>query len=167
MVIKIIKTGEIVKDVQVCEKDSFGEARAYIDSEGFIYRAGDVEEIELLTEQKVYDYYQSRSQTAGDRAEQLAWMFIVILCAQLIGGSHFREPYIVAAGGIGYVLLSSLQALYQAFTAWLLKKRIRRGMEYQDYPSWIGGGAWGFYWAKMAVISATSIYAVYHFMKLL
>ena len=168
MTVKVKSTGKIIKQVVPFKKDRDGKVLTYIDeATNTIYKAEDVVKVKLLTEQEVYDYYQERSVTAGDRAEHLAWMFIIMLCAQLIGKSHFREFYIIAAGGIGYMLLSSLQALYQSFTSWLLKWRIKNGKLYCDYPQWIGGIAWAFYWAKITFITATSIYAVYHFMRLL
>lgn len=167
MIVKVKSTG-IIRNVVPFGKDRDGKVLTYIDeSTDTIYKAEDLVKVKLLTEQEVYDYYQERSVTAGDRAEHLAWMFIIMLCAQLVGKSHFREFYIIAAGGIGYMLLSSLQALYQSFTSWLLKRRIKNGKLYCDYPQWIGGIAWAFYWVKITVITATSIYAVYHFLRLL
>lgn len=172
---RVKATGEIIKDVKVFEMDCFGDPVTYINDKVFpsvIYKAGDLEigcdePIELLTEQKVNDAYQERSGIAGDRANQLAWAFIIVLCAQLIGGSHFREPYIIAAGGIGYMMLSSLQALWQTVTMFILKQRIRNGFVTDDYPSWVGGGAWVFFCAKMIVLTVTAVYAVYNFMKLI
>lgn len=126
------------------------------------------EEDDHLTEKQMYDDYQERSVTAGNRAEQLAWAFIVILCAQLVGGEHFKEPYVIAAGGIGYMLLSALQALWQAFAMRLFKNRVKRlGLSVDDYPEWLGGMAWIIYWTKMIVISITAIYAVVKFVQLI
>ncbi len=168
MTVKVKSTGKIVNNVKVFRKDYDGKVIEYIDeTTNIIYKADDLEEVHLLTEQDVYYFYQERSTTAGDRAERLAWIFMLLLCAQLIGKSHFREFYIIAAGGIGYMLLSSFQSFYQSFASWLLKWRIKKGVLYCDYPQWIGGVAWGFYWAKILVITAASIYALYHFLKLL
>ena len=174
MIARVKSTGEIIKDVKVYERDPNLVPITYIGyTTNAIYKADDLEigcdePIELLTEQKMYDDYQERSITAGNRAEQLAWAFIVILCAQLIGSEHFREPYVIAAGGIAYMLLSSLQALWQAFAMWLFKNRVKRlGLAVDDYPQWLGGTAWVIYWAKMVVIAVTSVYAVWHFVRLL
>ena len=121
-----------------------------------------------MNEEKIYNDYQERSTTAGDRFNQLAWAFIALLMAQLIGDSHFKEYYVMAAGGLTYLLLSSLQAFWQTITIWLFKQIVKRkGIEPEDYPSWVGGGAWFFYWLKMIVITITTIYAVYHFMQLI
>lgn len=123
---------------------------------------------EYVTEQQAYDAYQERSVTAGDRANQMAWAFIIVLCAQLIGSDHFKEPYVIAAGGISYLWLSAMQSLWQAVTMWLFKQQIRRnGLQLEDYPDWIGGGAWVFYILKMLVITVTAIYAIWKFIQLI
>lgn len=123
---------------------------------------------ECVTEQQAYDAYQERSVTAGDRANQMAWAFIIVLCAQLIGSDHFKEPYVIAAGGISYLWLSAMQSLWQAVTMWLFKQQIRRnGLKLEDYPDWIGGGAWVFYILKMLVITVTAIYAIWKFIQLI
>lgn len=126
------------------------------------------EEDDRLTEKQIYNDYQERSVTAGNRAEQLAWAFVVILCAQLVGGEHFKEPYVIAAGGICYMLLSALQSLWQAFSMWVFKQKVKRNnLMVSDYPNTIGGIAWAFYWAKMLVIAVTAVYAVIKFVQLL
>lgn len=165
---RVKTTGEIIEYVVVKKKDHDGKILTYLDeATNTIYKAEDLENVKLLTEQEVDDFYQERSVTTGDRAEHLAWLFIIMLCAQLIGNKHYCEFYIIAAGGIGYIMLSSLQALYQTFTSWLLGRRIRNGALYVDYPKWIGCGGWAFFWVKMIVITATSIYGIYKFMQLL
>lgn len=165
---KVLSTGKFVKNVEVFKKDENGIVLLYIDKNtDTVYKAEDIKEVKLLKEEDVFSFYQERSLTAGERAEHLAWLFIIMLCAQLIGKSHYREFYIIAAGGIGYMLLSSLQALYQSFTSWLLERRIENGALYDDYPKWIGCGAWAFFWTKMFVITATSIYGIYQFLQLL
>ncbi len=74
----------------------------------------------------------------------------------------------MAAGGICYMLLSALQALWQTVTFWIIKNRIKRdGLLIDDYPQWVGGGAWVFYYIKMAVITATATYAFWHFIVLI
>lgn len=133
MTVKVKSTGKILNNVKVFRKDYDGKVIEYIDGTT-IYKADDLEKVKLLTEQDVYGLYQERSTTAGDRAEHLAWIFMLLLCAQLIGKSHYREFYIIGAGGIGYMWLSSLQAFYQAFASWLLKWRIKKGVLYCDYP---------------------------------
>lgn len=165
---KVLSTGKFIKNVEVFKKDADGKVLLYIDNAtNTVYKAEDIEEVELLKEEDVFDFYQERSITAGDRAEHLAWLFVIMLCALLIGKSRYYEFYVLAAGGIGYIMLSSLQALYQTFTSWLLHRLITRGALYDDYPKWVGCGAWAFFWAKMLVITATSIYGISNFMQLL
>lgn len=116
---------------------------------------------DVLTEEKVCDYYQERSTTAGERADQLAWMFIVMMAGGLISGHAFQTFSICAALAAVYMLLSVLQAVWQTFTSWLLKNIIHRtGDTPDDYPSWVGGGAWFFFWAKMIAIASAVVYFV-------
>ena len=171
---KVKSTGKIL-DVYAYEKDGYLHAVTYIDYvNNTIYKTEDLEFLSeeemanLLTDQKAYDDYQERSTTAGDRAERLAWAFILVLCAQFIGGHSFKEPFVMAAGGICYMLLSALQALWQTVTFWIIRTRIKRdGLLIDDYPQWVGGGAWVFYYLKMAVITATATYAFWHFIVLI
>jgi hypothetical protein len=61
-----------------------------------------------------------------------------------------------------------MQSLWQAVTMWLFKQQIRRnGLQLEDYPDWIGGGAWVFYILKMLVITVTAIYAIWKFIQLI
>lgn len=114
---------------------------------------------DTLTEDEVYDYYQERSKTAGDRADQLAWMFIVMMTGGLISGHAFQTFSICANLALVYMLLSVVQAVWQMFTAWLFKKQVTKMDEKpKDYPSWVGCGAWLFYWSKMITIAAAVIY---------
>lgn len=123
---------------------------------------------ECVTEEKAYDDYQERSQTAGDRGNMLAWAFVCTVFAQLIGSKYFREPYVLAAGGIAYLMLSTMQAWWQTVALWIIKCRIKsKNLRINDYPDWVGGGAWVFYWLKMIVITVTSIYAIVKFIALL
>lgn len=123
---------------------------------------------ECVTEEKAYDDYQERSQTAGDRGNMLAWAFVCTMFAQLIGSKYFREPYVLAAGGIAYLMLSTMQAWWQTVALWIIKCRIKsKNLRINDYPDWVGGGAWVFYWLKMIVITVTSIYAIVKFIALL
>ena len=112
-----------------------------------------------ITEDKVYDFYQERSVKAGERADQLAWMFIVMMTGGLISGHAFQTFSICAMLAAIYMLLSVVQAVWQTFTSWLFKNIIHRtGETPEDYPSWVGGGAWFFFWAKMITIASAVIY---------
>lgn len=123
---------------------------------------------ETVTEAQAYEDYQERSQTAGDRGNMLAWAFVCTMFAQLIGSKYFREPYVLAAGGIAYLMLSTMQAWWQTVALWIIKCRIKsKNLRINDYPDWVGGGAWVFYWLKMIVIAVTSIYAIVKFIALL
>lgn len=116
-----------------------------------------------LTEQAAYDEYQERSKTSGDRAEQLAWAMIVLLAGQLIGGSKYAEFYVLGGSALLYLLLSTMQSVWQSVTIWLIKCRIKRtGITLNDYPDWVGFGAWVFYWLKMIVIAIGAIYGASH-----
>lgn len=119
-----------------------------------------------LTEQAAYDEYQERSKTAGERAEQLAWAMIVLLAGQLIGGSKYAEFYVLGGAALLYLLLSAMQSVWQSVTIWLVKCRIKRtGIKLNDYPDWIGFGAWVFYWLKMIIIAIGAIYCASHFIS--
>ena len=119
-----------------------------------------------LTEQAAYDEYQERSKTSGDRAEQLAWAMIALLAGQLIGGSKYAEFYVLGGAALLYLLLSTMQAVWQSVTIWLVKCRIKHtGITLSDYPDWIGFGAWVFYWLKMIVIAIAAIYGASHFVS--
>ena len=116
-----------------------------------------------LTEQAAYDEYQERSKTSGDRAEQLAWAMIVLLAGQLIGGSKYAEFYVLGGAALLYLLLSTMQYVWQSVTIWLVKCRIKRtGIQLNDYPDWVGFGAWVFYWLKMIIIAIGAIYGASH-----
>lgn len=121
---------------------------------------------EVLTEKAAYDEYQERSGVSGNRAEQLAWAMIVLLAGQLIGGSKYAEFYALGGAGLLYLLLSTLQSVWQSVTIWLIKCRIKRtGIVLSDYPDWVGFGAWVFYWLKMIVIAIAAIYGASHFIS--
>ena len=116
-----------------------------------------------LTEQAAYDEYQERSKVSGDRAEQLAWAMIVLLVGQLIGGSKYAEFYVLGGAALIYLLLSTMQYVWQSVTIWLVKFRIKRtGIVLSDYPDWVGFGAWVFYWLKMIIIAIATIYGASH-----
>lgn len=119
-----------------------------------------------LTEQAAYDEYQERSKTSGDRAEQLAWAMIVLLAGQLIGGLKYAEFYVLGGAALLYLLLSAMQSVWQSVTIWLVKCRIKRtGIQLNDYPDWVGFGAWVFYWLKMIVIAIGAVYGASHFIS--
>ena len=116
-----------------------------------------------LTEQATYDAYQERSKTSGERAEQLAWAMIALLTGQLIGGSKYAEFYVLGGAALLYLLLSAMQSVWQSVTIWLVKCRIKRtGINLNDYPDWVGFGAWVFYWLKMITIAIAAIYGAGH-----
>lgn len=116
---------------------------------------------DVLTEEKVYDYYQERSTTAGERADQLAWMFIVMMTGGLISGHAFQAFSVCASLAAVYMLLSVAQAVWQTFTSWLFMNRLKKmDVAPDDYPSWVGVGAWLFFWAKMITIASAVIYFV-------
>lgn len=74
-----------------------------------------------LTEQKMYDKYQERTKTAGDRANDIAWCLVILLAAQLIGGKTYSNFFVACAGGLLYMLLSALQAVWQGAAIWWFK----------------------------------------------
>ena len=114
-----------------------------------------------LTEEKVYDYYQERSVTAGDRADQLAWVFVIMMTGGLISGHAFQTFSVCAALAAIYFFFSIMQAVWQTFTSWLFMRQLRHADTMpDDYPAWVGGGAWLFFWLKMITISAAVIYFV-------
>lgn len=114
---------------------------------------------EGVTEEKVYDYYQERSVTAGSRADQLAWMFVLMMTGGLISGNAFKTFSVCTALSAIYVFFSIMQAVWQTFTSWIFKQRIKRAdVMPEDYPWWVGSGAWLFFWLKMISISTAAIY---------
>lgn len=122
------------------------------------------EDDDVLTEQRAYNDYQERSKTAGDRAESLAWMMGALLFGQLVGGSKFAEFYVLGAAALLYLLLSAMQSVWQSVAFWIIKCRIKRtGVTLNDYPNWVGFGAWVLYWLKMIVIALGAIYGAYRF----
>ena len=119
-----------------------------------------------LTEQAAYDEYQERSKMSGNCAEQLAWAMIALLASQLIGGSKYAEFYVLGGAALLYLLLSTMQYVWQSVAIWLVKCRIKRtGILLSDYPDWVGFGAWVFYWLKMIVIAIGAIYGASHFIS--
>lgn len=121
---------------------------------------------EPLTEQKMYDEYQERTNTSGDRANDIAWCLVILLAAQLIGGKTYSNFFVACAGGLLYMLLSALQAVWQGSAIWWFKNH-HADEAPTDYPEWIGGTAWVFYYLKMAVIAAAVVYIAYSFLMLL
>ena len=121
---------------------------------------------DMLTEQKMYDEYQERTKTAGDRANDIAWRLVILLAAQLIGGKTYSNFFVACAGGLLYMLLSALQAVWQGAAIWWFKNHHADDFP-TDYPEWIGGTAWVFFYTKMAVLAAACIYIAYSFLRLL
>ena len=122
---------------------------------------------DLLTEGQAYDDYQERTVKSTDRADQLAWAIVALLAAQLIGGSKYGEMYVMAAGALAYLLLSTLQSAWQGLAIWIVKQRISRGQRLTDYPSWVGGTAWVLYALKLCALAAAAVYGIVHFLRLL
>ena len=122
---------------------------------------------DLLTERQAYDDYQERTAKSGDRADQLAWAIVALLAAQLIGGSKYSEMYVMAAGALAYLLLSTLQSAWQGLAFWIVKQRISRGQRLTDYPSWVGGTARVLYALKLCALAAAALYGIVHFLRLL
>lgn len=121
-------------------------------------------EPEYITEQKAYETYQERSHAANDRGEQLAWAFIVMLTGMLIAGHGWLEFYVGAACGLAYLLLSMLQATWQTIAIWIIKNRIKmHDLKIEDYPQWVGGWAWVFYYLKIALLAIGTIYVASRF----
>ena len=121
---------------------------------------------DVLTEQKMCDEYQERTKTAVDRANDIAWCLVILLAAQLIGGKTYSNFFVACAGGLLYMLLSALQAVWQGAAMWWFKNHHADDFP-TDYPEWIGGTAWVFFYTKMAVITAAVVYIVYSFLMLL
>ena len=117
---------------------------------------------EGVTESKVNDYYQERSVTAGSRADQLAWMFVLMMTGGLISGHAYETFSVCAALSAIYLFFSIMQAVWQTFTSWIFKQCIKRAeVMPDDYPWWVGSGAWLFFWLKMLSISSAAIYFAY------
>lgn len=120
-----------------------------------------VDDDEGVTEEKVYNYYQERSVTAGSRADQLAWMFIIMMTGGLISGHAYETFSVCAALSAIYLFFSIMQAVWQTFTSWLFLQMIKDSDTMpDDYPAWVGGGAWLFFWLKMITISGAVFYFV-------
>ena len=123
-------------------------------------------EPQTVTEEKAYDDYQERSNTANDRGEQLAWAFIVLLAGMMIGNHGYLEYYVGAACGLAYLLLSMIQSAWQTIAIWIVKNRIKRdNLTIEDYPEWVGGWAWVFWYLKIGLLAIGTIYVVYRFVS--
>lgn len=128
----------------------------------------------LLTIKKIYKFYQEKSVVAGDRADQLAWMFIGMMVGGLISGHTFYTFVVCAAFACIYMLLSVLQALWQTITSWrfmLKEDRKRKECELdkdnekkytypEEWPDYIGFGAWVFFYLKMITITVCVVFFV-------
>ncbi len=138
-------------------KDSDGKTRQSWWLEYIDHKESD----EGVTEEKVYNYYQERSVAAGSRADQLAWMFIIMMTGGLISGRAYETFSVCAALSAIYLFFSIMQAVWQTFTSWLFLQMIKDSDTMpDDYPAWVGGGAWLFFWLKMITISGAVFYFV-------
>ena len=158
---------EIVNFIQGTGEKNYLITYTWIDRDGKTRQSWWLEYIDRdesnngLTEEKVYNYYQERSVTAGDRADQLAWMFVIMMTGGLISGHAFQTFSVCAALAAIYFSFSIMQAVWQTFTSWLFMRQLRHADTMSDdYPAWVGGGAWLFFWLKMITISAAVIYFV-------
>ena len=125
-----------------------------------------IKEPEYITEQKAYETYQERSHAANDRGEQLAWAFIVLLAGMMIGNHGYLEYYVGAACGLAYLLLSMIQSALQTVAIWIVKNRIKRdNLTIEDYPEWVGGWAWVFWYLKIGLLTIGTIYVAYRFVS--
>lgn len=121
----------------------------------------------LLTKKKIYNFYQEKSGVVSDRADELAWMFVIMMTGGLISGHAYTTFSECAAFACLYMLLSVLQALWQTITSWrfmLKEERKRKECELdkdnkkkytypEEWPDYIGSGAWVFYYLKMVTIT--------------
>lgn len=131
----------------------------------------------MADEDAAYRMYQGKSGNAVDKADQLAWMFIVMMTGGLISGHAFQTFSVCAALACLYMLLSVMQYVWQAVAAWIFMQQIKRerakhpeitDKEYpwpKDYPNYMGGGAWVFYYAKIIVITCAVCYFVYQLLS--
>lgn len=110
---------------------------------------------DIVTEDKAYEDYQERRSNSNNRGEQLAWAYIVLLAAQLISNHSFIEFYVGAACGLLYLLLSMLQATRAERSHLDIK---RDDIKINDYPDWVGGWAWVFYYAKIILLTVGTCY---------
>ena len=138
------------------------------DSSSNFQLVGDAPQAEpqTITEEKAYDDYQERSTTANDRGEQLAWAFIVLLAGMMIGNHGYLEYYVGAACGLAYLLLSMIQSAWQTVAIWIVKNHIKRdNLAIEDYPEWVGGWAWVFWYTKIGLLTIGTIYVAYRFVS--
>jgi hypothetical protein len=138
------------------------------DSSSNFQLVGDAPQAEpqTITEDKAYDDYQERSNTANDRGEQLAWAFIVLLAGMMIGNHGYLEYYVGAACGLVYLMLSMIQSAWQTIAIWIIKNRIKRdNLTIEDYPEWVGGWAWVFWYTKIGLLTIGTIYVAYRFVS--
>lgn len=107
-----------------------------------------------MTQQTIYEDYQERSQEAGERSTQIAWMLILCLAGTLVAGKLYDGFIYAGACALIYMLLHAMQAFYQAVAMWVFKQTGKaKYHEPEDYPDWVGGGAWLFYILKMCAIT--------------
>ncbi len=113
-----------------------------------------------MKKKEIYDYYQERSLTAGERASELAWAMIAILCCALIGSKLITSFVVSGTLSLVYFLLSALQAVWQAVTTCIFMDSLKDDEEAKGYPKHVGYGAWVFYCLKMIVMIVAVIYFV-------
>ena len=125
-----------------------------------------IQKQETISEQKAYDDYQDASLRSKERGDQLAWAFIVLLVGMMIGDHCYLEYYVGAACGLAYMLLSMIQSAWQTIAIWIVKNRIKRGnLTIEDYPQWVGGWAWVFWYLKIGLLTIGTIYVVWRFIS--
>ena len=125
-----------------------------------------IQKQKTISEQTAYDDYQDASLRSKERGDQLAWAFIVLLVGMMIGDHSYLEFYVGAACGLAYLLLSMIQSAWQTIAIWIVKNRIKRGnLTIEDYPQWVGGWAWGFWYLKIGLLTIGTIYVVWRFIS--
>lgn len=123
--------------------------------------------------EEINETYQEFSVKCGERAERLAWAFIGMLTGCLISGHAFQTFAVCAMLSVISLLLGVLQSFWQTVTIWLFKQRVEcQQARYKDlpnvtivapdnYPNYVGFGAWVFYLLKIATIAAAVCYFVH------
>ena len=126
-----------------------------------------------MKESEINETYQEFSVKCGERAERLAWAFIIMLVGCLISGHAFQTFAVCAMLSVISLLLGVLQSLWQTVTIWWFKQRVHREQERNkdqpgvtiiepdNYPDYVGFGAWVFYLLKIATIAAAVCYFVH------
>ena len=59
-----------------------------------------------------------------------------------------------------------LQSAWQTIAIWIIKNRIKRdNLTIEDYPEWVGGWAWVFWYTKIGLLTIGTIYVAYRFVS--